>query len=111
MNPNLIRNPNDQALYDQAAKRFDYKYNNSDAVSAQTAYREYNRKAKRNVMAAHALGGVVAVLTKQRVRNFFATSVASFIALNYFNDSECRKIVEKSAQNNIERLNVMMDLD
>ncbi len=105
-----LRNPSEESLYNQATNRVDYEYIHSDVVSCRTAYKDYVQKAQSNLMWSHALGGVVAILTKQKIRNFFAVSLGAFTLLNYSNDSSSRKIIEKSAQNNIERLNVMMDL-
>ena len=110
MNPHLIRNQKDEALYTQASSRIDYDYNHSDVVTARTAYKDYSQKANMSLILGHIAGVVVACVTKQKIRNFFLTSFTTFSTLNYINDSNSRKIIEKSAQNNIERLNVMMDL-
>ena len=110
MNPHLIRDQKEQALYEQTKSRTDYEYTHSDVVTSRTAYKDNIYKSQKNVMYAHILGGIVAGVTRQRIRNFFLTSFSSFAVLNYFNDSNCRIIIEKGAQNNIERLNVMMDL-
>ena len=110
MNPHLIRDAKEKPLYDQAKSRADYEYVHSDVVSSRAAYKDYVYSSRRNVFYAHILGAVAAACTRQRVRNFFITSFLSFSVLNFANDQSCRSIVEKSSQNNIERLNLMMDL-